>query len=100
MLDENKAADELEKLEDQEFNLDLEAAEIVKMKEIDQINEIQEAAAEERQNCSEIVSKITKYYWKELETGPRMIETFSGSMGISNFEIEEKIADDAVELDN
>ena len=100
MLDENKAADELEKLEDQEFNLDLEAAEIVKMKEIDQINEIQEAAAEERQNCSEIVSKITKYYWKELETGPRMIKTFSGSMGISNFEIEERMADDAVELDN
>ena len=100
MLDANKAADELEKLEDQEFNLDLEAAEKVQMREIDQINEIQDIASTERQNCSEIVNKITKYYWKELETGPRMVKTFSGSMGISNFEIEERIADDSVELDN
>merc|ERR1711990_271237 len=37
--------------------------------------------------------------WKSLEIGPRMVKTFDGELGISNYAIEEKRAEDPVLLD-
>ena len=89
----------LEKLDNQEFNLDLEAAEKFKIKETDMIQTIQSKVASQKKACADNASKITQKYWKSLEVGPRMVKTFDGELGISNYAIEEKKAEDSVLLD-
>ena len=88
-----------EKLDNQEFNLDLEAAEKFKIKETDMIQTIQSKVASQKKACADNASKITQKYWKSLEVGPRMVKTFDGELGISNYAIEEKKAEDSVLLD-
>ena len=89
----------LEKLDNQEFNLDLEAAEKFKIKETDMIQTIQSKVESQKKSCADNASKITERYWKTLEVGPRMVKTFNGELGISNYAIEEKKAEDSVKLD-
>ena len=61
--------------------------------------EFQAEYAEKKQQAAEISALITRNYWTEPETGPRMVKSFSGAMAIENFVIEEKKADKAVEYD-
>ena len=99
MLNENRAAVDLEKLDEQEFNLDEEEMAEFRQRESDLVSSIQAEYAEKKQQAAEISAMITRNYWTEVETGPRMVKSFSGAMAIENFVIEEKKADKAVEFD-
>ena len=77
----------------------MEAAEKFKIKETDMIQTIQSKVASQKKACADNASKITQKYWKSLEVGPRMVKTFDGELGISNYAIEEKKAEDSVLLD-
>ena len=63
------------------------------------IQTIQSKVASQKKACADNASKITQKYWKSLEVGPRMVKTFDGELGISNYAIEEKKAEDSVLLD-
>ena len=63
------------------------------------IQTIQSKVESQKKSCADNASKITERYWKTLEVGPRMVKTFNGELGISNYAIEEKKAEDSVKLD-
>lgn len=63
------------------------------------IQTIQTKVESQKKACADNASKITQKYWKSLEVGPRMVKTFNGELGISNYAIEEKKAEDSVKLD-
>ena len=99
MLTQNRDAIELEKLDEQEFNLDEAAMAEYRSRETELVSSIQTEYAEKKRQAADIAARITKHYWNEMETGPRTLKSFNGSMAIENFEIEERHADKAVELD-
>lgn len=100
MLEVNRKAVDLEKLDEQEFNLDEAAMAEYKTRENNLVSTLQADYAEKKNQAAQIAARITRHYWEEMETGPRTVKSFSGQMAIENFEIEERHADKAVELDN
>jgi len=100
MLAVNCDAIDLEKLDEHEFNLDEAAMAEYRTRENSLVSSIQAEYGEKKSQAAEIAARITRHYWDEMETGPRTVKSFGGHMAIENFEIGERHADKAVELDD
>ena len=74
MICENGEVDELEKLDNQEFNLDQEAAEEFGEKVELEIKKLKESVEHQKKQYGEMVKTITEACWSSLETGPRTIK--------------------------
>ena len=100
MISANGAADELEQLDNQEFNLDQEAADQFAHREEDAVDRLRHSVEHQKEQYKAMVETITKSCWSSLETGPRTLSGFNNLVTVSNYQISPGPADQAQELDS
>ena len=99
MIEQNAAGDELERLDNQEFNLDQEAQDEFNQREEQLVHNLRESIEHEKNEYDTIVEKITKSCWSQLETGPRTLTGFGNAVEVANFHISPTPMEQANELE-
>ena len=80
MISSNQEADELEQLDNQEFNLDQEAADEFVNREQIEIEKLKISVDSKKTQYASMVDIITKSCWSNLETGPRTLKGFNNTV--------------------
>lgn len=87
MMKENDEADELEKLDNQEFNLDKKQVEEMAEKEVTDIAALKKEIADKITDYGKLVDSISDSCWKNMESGARSLKGFYLPLAVKNFEI-------------
>lgn len=87
MMKENDEADELEKLDNQEFNLDKEQVEEMAMKEVSDIESLRREISGKIEDYGKLVDSISDNCWKNMDAGARCLKAFYMPIAVKNFEI-------------
>ncbi len=87
MMADNDEADELEKLDNQEFNLDKEQVEEMAEKEVSDIAALKKEIADKITDYGKLVDSISDSCWKNMESGARSLKGFYLPLAVKNFEI-------------
>ena len=94
----NTACPELERMDREEFTIDLKGREMADIKSAKEQALMRKQAARARLEAQVISERIKAQFWDSMEVPPRSIYSFSGQQAVANMSLRKVSADEALQL--